>query len=69
MRWYSQEKGFGFVEDADGKPLLVHYTGIIGEGFRTLHRGGEVEYEVEKDGRGRLVAANVRPVKGDSGRG
>ena len=54
VRWFSEEKGFGFIEDGSGEPVLVHYTEIVGDGFRTLEEGVEVEFEVaEEDGRRR----------------
>lgn len=62
IKWFSGEKGFGFVEDEEGDSLLVHYTEIAGEGFRSLERGAKIEFEVTEDGRGRRLAANVRPL-------
>jgi cold shock protein len=54
VRWFSEEKGFGFIEDGSGEPVFVHYTEIVGDGFRTLEEGGEVEFEVaEEEGRRR----------------
>ena len=45
VRWFSEEKGYGFIEDDGGEALLVHYTEIVGEGFRILEEGGEVVSE------------------------
>lgn len=45
VKWFSGEKGFGFIETEDGEEALVHYTEIEGEGFRVLEEGVEVEYE------------------------
>ncbi len=56
VRWFSEEKGFGLIEDDSGEPVLVHYTEIVGEGFRTLEEGDEVEFEVADDGRRRRAA-------------
>ncbi len=70
VKWFSGEKGFGFVEREDGESLLVHFTEIKkegkGEGFRSLAPGAKVEFEPAKDGLGRPVASNVREV-GDDG--
>jgi len=46
VKWFSDEKGFGFITpDDQGKDLFVHHTGIAGEGFKTLAEGSKVEYE------------------------
>lgn len=52
VKWFSDEKGYGFIENSEGgEDLFVHYSEISGEGFRTLEEGNEVEFEVV-DGRG-----------------
>ncbi len=69
VKWFSGEKGFGFVEGQDGASLLVHFTEIKGEGkgegFRSLDPGAKVEFEAAKDDLGRPIASNVREVGGD----
>ena len=62
VRWFSGEKGYGFIEDEAGEPLLGHYTEIVGEGFRTLEEGGEGEFEVAEGEGGRRRAARVEAV-------
>ena len=62
VRWFSEEKGFGLIEDDSGGPVLVHYTEIVGDGFRTLEEGGEVEFEVADDDGRRRRAARVEAV-------
>ncbi|CAN5641797.1 MAG: cold-shock protein [Rubrobacteraceae bacterium] len=62
VKWFSGEKGFGFVEGEDGESLLVHFTEIDGDGFRSLDPGAKVEFEAAKDDLGRLVASNVREI-------
>ena len=62
VRWFSEEKGYGFIEDEEGEALLVTYTEIVGEGFRTLEEDSEVEFEVVEDRRGRRQAAGVEVV-------
>jgi len=62
VKWFSDEKGYGFVTpDEGGKDLFVHHTGIAGEGFRTLAEGSKVEYESEAGDKG-PKAVNVRPI-------
>jgi cold shock protein len=45
VKWLSEEKGYGFVEGEE-EDFFVHYTEIVGEGFRTLEEGSEVEFEI-----------------------
>lgn len=45
VKWFDPKKGFGFVVNADGKDVFVHYTSIDGEGFRCLRNGQIVEYD------------------------
>ena len=59
VKWFSDEKGFGFISPEDGgEDLFVHRTGIAGGGFTTLDEGEKVTYEVTQ-GRKGLQAANV----------
>lgn len=46
VRRFNNQRGFGFISDADGKDVFVHYTGINGEGFKSLEEGQEVEFDV-----------------------
>jgi CspA family cold shock protein len=60
VKWFDVKKGFGFLLNAAGKDVFVHFSVIEGEGFRTLKDGEQVEYEeVENNGKG-LAAKNVR---------
>jgi cold shock protein len=61
VKWFSEEKGYGFIE-RDGEDFFVHYTEIVGEGFRTLEEGGEVEFEIVEGRRGRKQASRVEAV-------
>jgi CspA family cold shock protein len=62
VKWFSDEKGFGFITPDDGgKDLFVHHTGIVGGGFRTLPEGAKVEFEMEEGPKG-PNAVNVRPI-------
>jgi CspA family cold shock protein len=58
VKWFSAEKGYGFLEREDGGDVFVHYTAIQGEGFRTLNEGDQVEFEIVEGARG-PQAANV----------
>jgi CspA family cold shock protein len=61
VKWFSEEKGYGFIE-GEGEAFFVHYTEIVGEGFRTLKEGSEVEFEIVEGRRGRMQAAGVEVV-------
>jgi cold shock protein len=62
VKWFSNEKGYGFIARADGEDVFVHFTAIAGDGYRTLHEGQEVEFEIVEGPKGQQ-AANVRPVQ------
>jgi CspA family cold shock protein len=60
VKWFSDEKGFGFVTpDEPGKDLFVHHSAIAGEGFKSLAEGAKVSFETESDPKGPR-AVNVR---------
>lgn len=46
VKWFSAERGYGFIQSSDGKDLFVHYSAIDSKGFRCLESGQLVEYEV-----------------------
>lgn len=46
VKWFSNEKGYGFIERGNGEDLFVHHSDIEGEGFKTLRAGEEVEFDV-----------------------
>jgi cold shock protein len=59
VKWFSDEKGYGFIRPDDGsEDVFVHHTGIVGEGFKSLEEGDKVTYEVTQ-GRKGLQAENV----------
>ncbi len=62
VKWFSDEKGFGFITpDDQSKDLFVHHSAIAGEGFKTLAEGAKVSYDAEEGDKG-PKAANVQPV-------
>ena len=62
VKWFSDEKGYGFISPDDGgEDLFVPHTGISGEGFKTLDEGAKVSYEATQ-GRKGMQAENVTPV-------
>ena len=58
VKWFSEKKGYGFIEREDGGDVFVHYTSIDMTGFRSLGEGDRVTFEVEESNRG-PVAKNV----------
>ena len=61
VKWFSDDKGFGFISREGGDDVFVHHTGIVGQGFRTLSEGQEVEFDLGQGQKG-PQAQNVRPV-------
>ncbi len=59
VKWFSDQKGYGFIEDESGKDLFVHFSSIQGRGYRSLRQGQVVQFDVEETPRG-LRAVNVR---------
>lgn len=59
VKWFSREKGYGFIEREDGEDVFVHYSAIDEEGFKNLFEGEEVEFEVVEGEKG-LQASNVK---------
>jgi len=62
VKWFSEQKGYGFITPEDGgKDLFVHYSNIVGDGFRNLQDGQAVEYDAAQGQKG-PEAQNVRAV-------
>ena len=62
VKWFNNDKGFGFITPEDGgKDLFVHFSNVAGEGFKSLTEGARVEYEPAQGDKG-PVATNVVPV-------
>ena len=58
VKWFNNQKGYGFISDEAGNDVFVHYTGLNMEGYKTLEEGQAVEYEVA-DGEKGPQAVNV----------
>lgn len=52
VKWFSDQKGYGFIEQEDGNDLFVHHTSISGSGFKTLNEGQRVRFEIETNEKG-----------------
>ncbi|MBQ3475745.1 MAG: cold shock domain-containing protein [Bacilli bacterium] len=61
IKWFNNEKGYGFINGKSDEDIFVHYTSIKIDGYRTLSEGQEVEYTLIKTDKG-LQATNVIPV-------
>jgi cold shock protein len=60
VTWFSEQKGYGFISPDDGhENIFVHYTDIVGSGFRSLKEGESVSYVPARGPRGRIVARTV----------
>ena len=61
VKWFNETKGFGFIQQAEGKDVFVHYSAINSKGFRSLKEGQRVSFEI-KDGPKGPQAENVQPM-------
>lgn len=62
VKWFSAEKGYGFISQENGADVFVHYSAIQGAGYRTLEQGTKVEFEITQGAKGQQ-ASNVVPIK------
>jgi CspA family cold shock protein len=58
VKWFNGSKGYGFIEREDGDDVFVHYSAILGDGFRNLNEGQRVEFSIEEGPKG-LQAVSV----------
>jgi cold shock protein len=61
VKWFSSEKGYGFISQEDGPDVFVHFSSIQGDGYRNLEENQRVEFEITQGPKG-AQAANVRPI-------
>ena len=62
VKWFSDQKGFGFIQQVEGPDVFCHFSAIQAEGFKTLKEGQEVEFEVVTSDKGPR-ASNVLPME------
>ncbi|MCM8794422.1 MAG: cold-shock protein [Candidatus Omnitrophica bacterium] len=60
VKWFSDQKGYGFITPENGKDVFVHFSAIQGDGFKTLKEGDQVEFEITTGPKGEQ-ASNVKP--------
>lgn len=61
VKWFSDQKGYGFITGENGIDVFVHFSAIEGKGYRSLNEGDEVEFDIIKTDKG-LQATNVRRI-------
>lgn len=52
VKWFNNQKGYGFISDEEGNDVFVHYSGLSMDGFKSLDEGQEVEFEVTEGAKG-----------------
>ena len=62
VKWFSNQKGYGFVTTEEGKDVFVHYSAITGDGYKTLDEGEEVEFEVTQGPKGEQATDVMKKV-------
>jgi cold shock protein len=60
VKWFSNDKGYGFIEADDGEDVFVHFTGILSEGFKTLDEGQSGSFEIIDGTRGPQAASVLK---------
>ena len=60
VKWFSDQKGYGFLTTDEGEDVIVHYSAVEGEGFKTLTEGQEVEFDIVEGPKGNQAQNVVR---------
>jgi CspA family cold shock protein len=60
VKWFNDAKGYGFITQPGGDDVFVHFSAIVGEGFRTLSEGEEVEFDLQQTERGLQASKVIR---------
>lgn len=61
VKWFNDSKGYGFIQREDGPDVFVHFSAIVGNGFRSLREGQAVEFDITQGPKG-PQASNVKPL-------
>ncbi len=60
VKWFSNQKGYGFITTESGSDVFVHHSAILGEGYKTLNDGQSVEFEVQNGPKGEQAVKVVK---------
>ncbi len=60
VKWFNNQKGYGFITPENGNDVFVHHTAIQGEGYKSLEEGQQVEFEIEKGPKGEQATKVVK---------
>ena len=60
VKWFNNQKGYGFITDSEGKDIFVHYTGLDMKGFKSLEEGNKVEFDIIDGIKGPQAAHVIR---------
>ena len=52
VKWFNNQKGYGFITDEDGRDVFVHFSGLVMDGYKSIGEGAQVEFDVADGGKG-----------------